>query len=47
MSDAAIEAKFMANAAPVIGRERAESARAFVRSLDTQPDMRALIALLA
>ena len=47
MSDAAIEAKFMANAAPVIGRERAERARDFVQSLETQPDMRALIALLA
>ena len=47
MSDAAIEAKFMANATPVIGRERAERARDFVRSLETQPDMRALIELLA
>jgi 2-methylcitrate dehydratase PrpD len=47
MSDAAIEAKFMANAAPVIGRERAERARDFVQSLETQPDMRELIALLA
>src|SRR6202045_1885558 len=40
MSDAAIEAKFMANAAPVIGRDRAERARDFVQSLETQPDMR-------
>ena len=47
MSDAAIEAKFMANAVPVIGRERAERARAFVLGFETQPDMRALIALLA
>ena len=47
MSDTAIEAKFMANAAPVIGRERAEQARDFVLALETQPDMRALIALLA
>ena len=47
MSDAAIEAKFMANASPVIGHERAERARDFVQALDTQPDMRALIALLA
>jgi len=47
MSDAAIEAKFMANATPVIGRERAERARDFVRALETQPDMRTLIALLA
>jgi 2-methylcitrate dehydratase PrpD len=46
MSDTAIEAKFMANAAPVIG-ERAEQARDVVLALDTQPDMRALIALLA
>jgi 2-methylcitrate dehydratase PrpD len=47
MSDAAIEAKFLANAAPVIGRERAERARDFVQSLETQPDMRELIVLLA
>ena len=47
MSDAAIEAKFMANAVPVIGRERAERARDLVRALETQPDMRALIELLA
>jgi hypothetical protein len=37
----------MANATPVIGRERAERARDFVHALETQPDMRALIALLA
>ena len=47
MSDAAIEAKFIANATPVIGRERAERARDFVQSLETQPDVRELIALLA
>jgi hypothetical protein len=47
MSDTAIEAKFTANAAPVIGRERAEQTRDFVLTLETQPDMRALIALLA
>jgi 2-methylcitrate dehydratase PrpD len=47
MSDAAIEAKFMANATPVIGGERAGRARDFVFALETQPDMRALIALLA
>jgi 2-methylcitrate dehydratase PrpD len=47
MSDAAIEAKFMANAVPVIGRERAERARDLVQALETQPDMRALIELLA
>jgi 2-methylcitrate dehydratase PrpD len=47
MSDAAIEAKFIANAIPVIGRERAERACAFVLSLETQPDIQELIALLA
>jgi 2-methylcitrate dehydratase PrpD len=47
MSDAALEAKFMANATPVIGRARAEHARDFALSLEHQPDMRGLIALLA
>jgi 2-methylcitrate dehydratase PrpD len=47
MSNAAIEAKFLANATPVIGRERAERARDVVWSLETQPDMRELVALLA
>jgi 2-methylcitrate dehydratase PrpD len=47
MSDAAIEAKFMANAMPVIGRERAERVCAIVRSLQSLPDMRELIALVA
>jgi 2-methylcitrate dehydratase PrpD len=47
MNDSAIEEKFMANAAPVIGHERAERARAFVLSLETQPNMNELIALLA
>jgi 2-methylcitrate dehydratase PrpD len=47
MSDIAIEAKFMANAVPIIGRERAERARDFVQSLETQADVRALIELLA
>src|ERR1700726_5024436 len=42
MSDAAIEAKFMANATPIIGGERAERARDFVQSLETQPDVCAL-----
>jgi 2-methylcitrate dehydratase PrpD len=46
MSDAAIEAKFMANATPVIGTERAQRAGAFVWSLEQQPDVRELIALL-
>ena len=47
MSDAAIEAKFMANATPVIGRARAERARDFVLSLERQADVRDLVALLA
>jgi 2-methylcitrate dehydratase PrpD len=47
MSDAAIEAKFLANAGPVIGPERAGRARDLVWALDKQPDMRALIGLLA
>jgi 2-methylcitrate dehydratase PrpD len=47
MNDTAIEAKFLANVTPVIGRDRAERARAFVWSLETQPDMRGLIELLA
>jgi 2-methylcitrate dehydratase PrpD len=47
MSDAAIEAKFMANATPAIGRERAERARDFVWALEKQTDMRELVALLA
>ena len=47
MSDAAIEAKYLANATSVIGRERAERARDFVWALEKQADMRALAALLA
>ena len=47
MSDTAIEAKFLANATPVIGAERAERARDLVWSLDKQPDVRDLIGLLA
>jgi 2-methylcitrate dehydratase PrpD len=47
MSDAAIEAKYLANATPVIGAERAERARDLVWGLDKQPDVRHLIALLA
>jgi 2-methylcitrate dehydratase PrpD len=46
MSDAAIDAKFMANAVPVIGRDRAERARELVLALEQQPDMQPLIALL-
>ncbi len=47
MTDAQIEAKFMANASPTIGEERAKRAAAYVWSLDTQRDVRELIALLA
>ena len=47
MSDAQIEAKFMANAAPVIGAERAQRAVEWVASFEKQADMRELIALLA
>ena len=47
MSDAAIEQKFLANATPAIGAERAGRARDLVWALDRQPDVRALIALLA
>ena len=47
MSDAAIEAKFLANATPAIGAERARKACALVWSLDNVPDARSLIALLA
>ncbi len=46
MSDAAIEAKFLANATPVIG-ERAKRAGEWVATLEKQTDMRELIALLA
>jgi len=47
MSDAAIAAKFLANATPAIGRERAERARDFVWSLEQHGDLRELVALLA
>ena len=47
MSDAAIEAKFMANAMPVIGRERSERARDFVAALENKPNVQDLVALLA
>ena len=47
MTDAQIEAKFLANAPPVTGEERARRAAALVWSLETQPDVRRLIALLA
>ena len=47
MSDAAIEAKFLANATPVIGGKRAQIAVEFVWTLEHQRDVRDLIALLA
>jgi 2-methylcitrate dehydratase PrpD len=47
MSDAAIEAKFLANAVPAIGAERARKACDLVWSLDQIGDVRELIALLA
>jgi 2-methylcitrate dehydratase PrpD len=47
MSDAAIEAKFLANATPAIGGERARKACELVWSLDKCADVRELIALVA
>jgi 2-methylcitrate dehydratase PrpD len=47
MSDEAIQAKFLANAAPVIGGERAKRACDYVWSLERQDDVRELIALVA
>jgi 2-methylcitrate dehydratase PrpD len=47
MSDAQIETKFMANAAPVIGAERARRAVEWICTLEKQADMRELIALIA
>src|SRR5579883_760420 len=47
MSDAAIEAKFLANATPAIGDERVRKACALVWSLDEVADVRELITLLA
>ncbi len=47
MSDAAIAAKFLANATPVIGNDRAERVVAFVWTLERRPDVRDLIGLLA
>jgi 2-methylcitrate dehydratase PrpD len=47
MSDAAIEAKFMANAEPVVGADRAREIVAFVRDLDAATDMSRLAALMA
>jgi 2-methylcitrate dehydratase PrpD len=47
MSDAAIEAKFLANATPAIGAERARKACETIWTLDQRGDVRELIALLA
>jgi 2-methylcitrate dehydratase PrpD len=47
MSDAAIEAKFLANATPVIGDERAQRVVELVWTLERRPDVRHLIALVA
>jgi 2-methylcitrate dehydratase PrpD len=47
MSDAQIEAKFLANATPVIGAERARHAVSWIAGLEGQRDIRELIALLA
>jgi 2-methylcitrate dehydratase PrpD len=47
MSDAAIEAKFLANATPVIGSERAQRVVEIAWTLERQPNVRDLIALLA
>jgi 2-methylcitrate dehydratase PrpD len=47
MSDAAIEAKFLANAVPAIGEQRARAASGLVWSLEKCADVRDLIALLA
>ena len=47
MSDAQIEAKFLANAVPAIGADRAGQVVAWVAALERQRDMRELIALVA
>ena len=47
MSDAAIEAKFVANAEPIIGAERARKIVSFVWNLDAATDMRELTKLMA
>jgi 2-methylcitrate dehydratase PrpD len=47
MSDGALEEKFMANAAPVIGRDRAQRVRDLVWRLDGIGDVRELIELCA
>ncbi len=47
MSNAAIESKFLANATPVIGAERAARAAAYVWSLEKQPNIGDLLEWLA
>jgi 2-methylcitrate dehydratase PrpD len=47
MSDAAIEAKFLANAVPIIGPDQANRVSEWVSTLDKRSDLRSLIALLA
>ncbi|MFL6950401.1 MAG: MmgE/PrpD family protein [Xanthobacteraceae bacterium] len=47
MSDAQIEAKFLANATPVIGAGNAQRTVEWIASLEKQTDVRDLIALLA
>jgi 2-methylcitrate dehydratase PrpD len=47
MSDAGIEAKFLANATPVIGAERARQIAAAAWRLEALSDARALVALCA
>ena len=47
MSEMALDAKFMANAEPVIGHDRAQRVRDLVRGLDRLADVRELIGLCA
>ena len=47
MSDSAIESKFLANAAPVIGAERARQVAAIAWKLETLADGRELVDLCA
>jgi 2-methylcitrate dehydratase PrpD len=47
MSEAALEAKFMANAEPVIGHDRAQQVRDLVQGLDRLADVGELIGLCA
>jgi 2-methylcitrate dehydratase PrpD len=47
MSDAQIESKFIANATPVIGADRARHVVNWIAAFETQPDVRELLALLA